>query len=81
SRKSCMRSQPRTSPETDRCMDLIQQLGSVVVSDLCVDVGFHSITLTGRAGSFYAKELATMAAARMYPDHQIENQLQVVVLR
>lgn len=80
SRKSNMRIQPRTSPETDRCMDLIQQLGSVLVTDLCVDVGFHTITLTGRAGSWYARQLATMAAAKMYPGHEIENQLQVVVL-
>ena len=76
-----MRLQPRTSPETDRCMDLIQQLASVVVHDLCVDVGFQSVTLTGRAGSWYAKQVATTAARRMYPNHRIENMLQVTTPR
>ena len=76
-----MRLQPRTSPETDRCMDLIQQLAIVVVHDLCVDVGFQSVTLTGRAGSWYAKQVATTAARRMYPHHRIENLLQVTTIR
>lgn len=71
----------RTSPETDRCMDLIQQLASVVVQDLHLDVGFESVTLTGRAGSWYAKQVATTAARRMYPTHRVENQLQVVTVR
>ncbi len=72
-----MRLQPRTSPETDRCQELIQQLGSVLVHDLCVESDFHSVTLTGRAGSWYAKQLATTAARRMYPNHRIDNQLLV----
>lgn len=76
-----MQLKPRTSPETDRCLDLIQQLASVVVHDLCVDVGFTSVTLTGRAGSWYAKQVATTAARRMYPNHRIENQLQVITPR
>ena len=46
-----MRLLPRTSPETDRCMDLIQQLASVVVRDLCVDVGFESV-VQGNSSSF-----------------------------
>jgi hypothetical protein len=79
--RRAMRLQPRTSPETDRCMDLIQQLASVVVQDLCVDAGFQSVTLTGRAGSWYAKQVATTAARRMYPNHRIENLLQVVTPR
>ena len=76
-----MRIEPRTSPETGRCMDLIHQLASVVVQDLVVDVGFDSVVLTGRAGSWYAKQVATTAARRMYPDHRIENLLQVVTVR
>ncbi len=72
---------PRTSPETDRCMDLIQQLASVVVNDLHVDVGFENVTLTGRAGSWYAKQVATTAARKMYPDLRVDNQLQVVTIR
>lgn len=76
-----MRLQPRTSPETDRCLELIQQLGSVLVHDLCVESDFQSVTLTGRAGSWYAKQLATTAARRMYPNHRIDNQLRVVTAR
>jgi hypothetical protein len=76
-----MRLQPRTSPETDRCQELIQQLGGCLVHDLCVDVGFSSVTLTGRAASWYAKQLATTAARKMYPDHRIDNQLLVSVAR
>lgn len=76
-----MQLQPRTSPETDRCFDLIQQLASVVIHDLCVDVGFHSVILTGRAGSWYAKQVATTAARRMYPNLRIENHLQVTTVR
>lgn len=76
-----MRTEPRTSPETDCCMDLIHQLASVVVQDLHVDVGFDSVVLTGRAGSWYAKQVATTAARRMYPNHRVENQLQVNSLR
>lgn len=76
-----MRIQPRTSPETDRCQDLIQQLGGGLVHDFCVDVGFTSVTLTGRAASWYARQLATTAARKMYPDHRIENHLFVAVAR
>lgn len=76
-----MRTQPRTTPETARCQELIQQLGSVLVSDLHVEADFQSVTLTGCAGSWYAKQLATTAARRMYPNHRIDNQLQVVVPR
>ncbi|MEY3457408.1 MAG: hypothetical protein RL215_565 [Planctomycetota bacterium] len=76
-----MRIQPRTSPETDLCQELVQQLGGGLISDLHVDAGFSSITLTGRASSYYAKQLATTAARKMYPDHRIDNQLQVVVPR
>lgn len=76
-----MRLHPRTSPETDRCMDLIQQLASVVVRDLCVDVGFESVVLTGRADSWHGKQVATSAARRMYPNHRIENLLQVTTVR
>lgn len=76
-----MQLQPRTSPETDRCMDLIQQLASVVVNDLCVDVGFDSVVLTGRADSWHGKQVATSAARRMYPHHRIENQLIVTSIR
>ena len=76
-----MRTQPRTSPETDRCQELIQQLGSVLVNDLHVEADFQSVTLTGRAGSWSAKQLATTAARRMYPSHRIDNQLQVIVPR
>jgi len=76
-----MRLQPRTSPESDSCMVLIQQLDSFVVHDLFVDVGFQSVTLTGRAGSWYAKQVATTAARRMYPNHRIENLLQVTTIR
>ncbi|MFM7058810.1 MAG: hypothetical protein ACKO2P_18015 [Planctomycetota bacterium] len=76
-----MRLQPRTSPETDRCHELIQQLGSVLVHDLHVEADFHSVTLTGRTGSWYAKQVATAAARRMYPNHRIDNQLQVVTPR
>ena len=73
--------QPRTSPETDRCMDLILQLGTVFVQDLHVDVGFETVILTGRAGSYYAKQVATTAARKMYPGHRVENQLQVITVR
>lgn len=76
-----MRLEPRTSPETDRCLDLIEQLAGVVVHELCVDVGFTSVVLTGRAASWHAKQVATTAARQMYPNHRIENQLQVVTLR
>ncbi|MEY2725046.1 MAG: hypothetical protein RLZZ458_913 [Planctomycetota bacterium] len=76
-----MRVQPRTSPETDRCQDLIQQLGGGMVNDLHVDVGFSSVTLTGRAASWYAKQLATTAARKMYPNHRIDNQLIVTIAR
>ncbi len=76
-----MRTQPRSSPETDRCMDLIHQLAGDVVQELHVDVGFSSVALTGRAGSWYAKQVATTAARRMYPDHRIENLLQVTKIR
>lgn len=76
-----MQLQPRTSPETDRCMDLIQQLASVVVRDLCVDVGFESVVLTGRADSWHGKQVATSAARRMYPNHRIENLLKVASIR
>lgn len=76
-----MRVQPRTSPETDRCMDLIQQLASVVVRDLCVDVGFESVVLTGRADSWHGKQVATTAARSMYPKHRIENLLEVTSVR
>ena len=76
-----MRIKPRTSPETDRCMDLIQQLGNAVVHELHVDVGFDCVTLTGRAGSWYAKQVATTAARRMYPEFRVDNQLQVVTIR
>lgn len=76
-----MRTQPRTNPETDRCQELIQQLGSVSVNDLHVEADFHTVTLSGRAGSWYAKQLATTAARRMYPNHRIDNQLQVVLPR
>jgi len=76
-----MRLQPRTSPETDRCMDLIQQLASVVVRDLCVDVGFESVVLTGRADSWHGKQVATSAARSMYPKHRIENLLEVTTVR
>lgn len=76
-----MRVQPRTSPETDRCMDLIQQLANVVVQDLHVSVGLDSVVLTGRANSWYAKQVATTAARRMYPNLRVENNLQVVTVR
>jgi len=76
-----MRTQPRTNPETDRCQELIQQLGGDLVSDLHVEADFHCVTLTGRAASWYAKQLATTAARRMYPNHRIENQLNVVLPR
>ena len=76
-----MRTQPRTSPETDRCLDLIHQLAGVIVQELHVDVGFTSVTLSGRADSWYAKQVATTAARRMYPDHRIENLLQVTKIR
>lgn len=76
-----MRLQPRTSVETDRCMDLIQQIAVVEVHDLCVDVGFESVLLTGRAGSWHAKQVATNAARRMYPNHRIENILEVTTIR
>ncbi len=76
-----MRLQPKTSPETDRCLDLIQQSASVVVDDLFVDVGNLSVVLTGRADSWHAKQIATSAARRMYPNHRIENLLQVNSIR
>jgi len=76
-----MQLQPKTSPETDRCLDLIQQLASVVVDDLFVDVGHQSVVLTGRADSWHAKQVATSAARRMYPDHRIENLLRVTSIR
>jgi hypothetical protein len=76
-----MRLQPKTSPETDRCMDLIQQLASVVVDDLFVDVGNQSVVLTGRADSWHGKQVATSAARRMYPNHRIENLLRVSTIR
>lgn len=62
-------------------MDLIQQLASVVVDDLFVDVGNQTIVLTGRADSWHGKQVATSAARRMYPNHRIENQLQVTTIR
>jgi hypothetical protein len=76
-----MHLKPRTSPETDRCLDVIDQLASVVIHDLCVDVGLDCVRLTGRAGSWHAKQVATSAARRMYPTLQIDNQLQVVTTR
>ena len=76
-----MQIQPRTSPETDRCMDLIQQLASVVVQDLHVAVDVDSVVLTGRAGSWYAKQVATSAARKMYPCFRIENHLVVSTVR
>lgn len=76
-----MRIEPRTSPETECCRDLIHQLASVVVQDLNVDVGFNTVVLTGCAGSWYAKQVATTAARRMYPHHRVENQLRVVTVR
>jgi hypothetical protein len=76
-----MRQAPKTSPETDRCLDLIYELGSVEISDFRVEAGFQTVTLTGRAGSWLARQLATTAATRMYPGHVIDNQLQVVVPR
>ena len=76
-----MQLQSRTSPETDRCMDLIQQLASVVVRDLCVDAGFESVVLTGHADSWHGKQVATSAARRMYPNHRIENLLKVTSVR
>lgn len=71
----------RISPETERCMDLVQQLANVEVRDLHLAVGFESVVLTGRAGSWYAKQVVTTAARRMYPDFRIENQLQVNTVR
>jgi hypothetical protein len=62
-------------------MDLIQQLASVVVDDLFVDVGNQSVVLTGRADSWHGKQVATSAARRMYPNHRIENLLRVSTIR
>ena len=76
-----MRQAPKTSPETDRCLDLIYELGSVETVDFRVEVGFQTVSLSGRAGSWLARQLATTAAERMYPGHTIDNQLQVVVPR
>ena len=52
-----MRQTPKTSPETDRCLDLIYELGSVEISDFRVEAGFQTVTLTGRAGSWLARQL------------------------
>ncbi|MCA9034014.1 MAG: hypothetical protein KDA91_02735 [Planctomycetaceae bacterium] len=76
-----MQIQPRTSPETDRCMDLIRQLGNAVIHDFHLTAELECVVLTGRAMSWYAKQVATSAARRMYPGQKIENRIKVVTVR
>ncbi|MFN8707518.1 MAG: hypothetical protein ACK50J_12620 [Planctomyces sp.] len=72
---------PKTSPETDCCLDLIHQLAAVQIHDLHVSVETDRVVLTGRTASWYGKQVATTAARRMYPDCRIDNRLLVTTVR
>jgi hypothetical protein len=72
---------PRTSPETDCCLDLIHHLAAVQIHELHVSVETDRVVLTGRTASWYGKQVATTAARRMYPDCRIDNRLLVTTVR
>jgi hypothetical protein len=76
-----MQIKSQTTNNTDRCLEVMRQLASVFVQDLSVLVDDEAVTLTGRVGSWYGKQVATTAVRRLYPTHRIQNMLQVKTVR
>ena len=66
-----------TNPSVE-CIRIIRERCGVVIHELHAELTDDGVIITGLIGSWHGKQLASEAARTLFPDHQIDNQLQVL---
>ncbi len=68
----------QTDDSSSRCIQLIRERCGVVIQELQTTLRDDHIQITGVIGSWHGKQLASEAARSLFPNHRIQNLLQVV---